>query len=230
MTWAGTVGACFSLVMVAAAAATLADTCKQDSLRLVVLTVDAEVIGDAKGKYNRLMWDTRQMLLNLPSDLANPDDPDFAYLRRLKPERVAADVLSSPAGMDAYWRNDKKDALEVIGTYVLTEGKGFLYQSEAYVGPECGLSNCYFSDEEVEPPPVYYELVKRYQRVLTLYALAVDASRAQCSDKVVQRLLEAARDDIQDLEERNLRFRRVSEIKGGISRRLQALGSARPTR
>jgi hypothetical protein len=100
------------------------------------------------------------------------------------------------------------------------------YANELYVGDECGLRDCYFNDTMKVPPKAFEHLIPDYLRVLTLYALGVDATRAACPTKIAQALFRRALATITAIEARNLKFQRIGEVKADLTARLVRLGHA----
>lgn len=193
------------------------------TLRVVILSAGSGVLDDAKPKYNLLISDVRGMLVGLRSMAPELSDPSFAYLDRLKLELATGNIPGSLSEMDSYLRDQRPDVLELVYPVIDIEGTRIVYKHGAYLGPDCGLSICMIQDRQWVPPSARYTIVKEYYRILTLYALAVNAIHARCNDNVAGVLLQTAIAKIDELQSRSLEFEQSRQIKADAARRLRAL-------
>ena len=208
---------------------TWAQACESpSSLRVVVVQIDGSPSAEAQAKYNFVMNASRRLLLDLRGDIA-PADPDFDYLRQLRAERVSGDIMTGLSRMGIYWRSERTDVLQIVGTTVAVDKVNgetrVTYTNEMYLGENCGLRDCYFNEEMHVPPKAFESLIPDYLRVLTLYALGIDAVRAACPNKIGRAFFDGALRTIADIERRNLRFGRMPEIKAALNAQMTRLAA-----
>lgn len=192
-------------------------------LRIVVLCSDPKPVGDAQGKFTILMNDVQKMLWSLRQSSPELSAPEFAYLDKLRLEPAANAGSPSAYELGTILRDQRTDVLELVYPVVVVDGSKVIYQHAAFLGSECGFSDCLFTDSQYVPPSARYSIVKEYYRVLTLYALGVDALRANCSDTIAKTLFALTIKRIDELRSGDKEFERIREIRSEAERRLNGM-------
>jgi hypothetical protein len=192
-------------------------------LRLEVVRFPGSVIASSRQQYNRLELATRSDILHLKERIEELSRPEFEYLDVRIRDAPESEPPSSPTGYRELL-DEEEHRLTLQMSWAIVdvdpaeedEDRALEFTSEVFIAGSCGVADCIFEETERDPPAPAKKIIRNYQLVLLLFALALDADENECGRETVLALCDAALAKIQSLEEDELHFRRMRSIKNEL--------------